>query len=42
MILTAFVISSVSSFDFSNFVQRDFTKYPLSVHIETLDIIENL
>ena len=42
MISTAFVISSVSSFDFSNFGQRDFTKYPSSVHIETLDIIENL
>ena len=36
MISTAFVISSVSSFDFSNFGQRDFTKYPSSVHIETL------
>ena len=42
MISTAFVILSVSTFDFSYFGQRDFTKYPLSVQIETLDIIENL
>ena len=44
MTSTVFVISSVSSFDFSNFGKsvQDFTKYPSSVQIETLDIIENL
>ena len=36
MISTAYVILSVSSFDFSNFGRRDFTKYPSSVQIETL------
>ena len=44
MISTAFVMSSVSSFDFSNFGQsvQKFTKYPSSVQIETLEIFENL
>ena len=44
MISTVLVISSVSSFNFSNFGQfvQDFNKYPSSVQIETLYIIENL